>query len=307
MLPTGTLVWAKQKGRTPWPAMVSPNTSGETQKMMKKTPWHHVIFLEFHNQHAWISHKGITLFTGPTDYKTAGRAIKAAETASRLQSIPIEDRSHALPRQVEEQSSDNNHNMKLKRARVNDTWITATQHNTKKKRSNDGGGSTQQETRKKRNNDNEDDRTYQERRKKINNDSAQKNRKEKRNNDSTQQNRREKKKNDSAQQNRREKKNNDSAQQNRREKKNNDRAQQDRTEKRSNDRAQQQQERREKRNDDSRDNSDTVVMAAGEQYPRKEPIKMTFTIEIPPESANQMMESGAKLLENATKLVGAMR
>lgn len=270
--------------------MVSPNTSGKTQKMMKKTPWHHVIFLEFHNQHAWISRKGITLFTGPTDYKTAGRAVKAAETASRLQSILIEDRSHALPRQVEEQSSDN---MKLKRARANDTWITATQHNAKKKRSNDGGGSTQQETRKKRNNNNEDDSTYQ-RSKKINNDSAQKNRKEKSNNDS-------------AQQNRREKRNNDSAQQDSREKRNDDRAQQDRTEKRSNDSAQQQQERREKRNDDSRDNSDTVVMAAGEQYPRKEPIKMTFTIEIPPESANQMMESGAKLLENAAKLVGAMR
>merc|ERR1719509_442354 len=149
--------------------MVSPNTSGETQKMMKKTPWHHVIFLEFHNQHAWISHKGITLFTGPTDYKTAGRAIKAAETASRLLSIPIEDRSHALPRQVEEQSSDNNHNMKLKLARVNDTWITATQHNTKKKRSNDGGGSTQQETKKKRNNDGGGS-TQQETKKKRNND-----------------------------------------------------------------------------------------------------------------------------------------
>lgn len=259
--------------------MVSPNTSGKTQKMIKKTPWHHVIFLEFHNQHAWISHKGITLFTGPTDYKTAGRAVKAAETASRLQSIPIEDRSRAHPHQVEEQSSDN---MKLKRARANDTWITATQHNTKKKRSNDGGGSTQQETRKKRNNNNEDDITYQERSKNINNDSAQKNRKEKSNNDS-------------AQQNRREKRNNDSAQQDSREKRNDDRAQQDRT------------ERREKRNDNSRDNSDTVVMAAGEQYPRKEPIKMTFTIEIPPERANQMMESGAKLLENAAKLVGAMR
>jgi len=85
-LPPGTLVWAKLKGYQPWPAIVS-DENGKTHDKI------HVIFLEFHNQHAWIPNKNITLFTNDNDFKLSGKIIKkAANTAMRMCAMDAEDR-----------------------------------------------------------------------------------------------------------------------------------------------------------------------------------------------------------------------
>merc|ERR1719416_79551 len=143
MFPIGTLVWAKQQGSPHWPAIISPNTSGKIKMMKKKTPYHHVLFLAYENQHAWIPKRSITEFTGPNDYKTAGGAVQAAQTASRLQSMAIDDRLNALNAKEgaastksrgEEESSDlmdkinrTRSNIKLMRTRVggSSSWVTA--------------------------------------------------------------------------------------------------------------------------------------------------------------------------------------
>jgi len=137
MLPTGFLVWAKQQGSPHWPAIISPNSSGKTKKMTRKMPMFHVLFLNCNNQHAWVSQKNMTEFSGLEDYKTTGGAVKAAEIALWLQSIAIEERVHALNVAEEEvagtqeespdllaQINKSRSSIKLMRTRVNGPWIT---------------------------------------------------------------------------------------------------------------------------------------------------------------------------------------
>jgi len=137
MLPTGTLVWAKQQGSPQWPAMIFPNSCGKTKKMTRKLPMFHVVFLNYKRQHAWISQKNITEFIGPNDYKTTGGSVKAAETAFRLQSMDIEERVLALNAAEENASSGsreefsdkvakiNKSRSNIKLMRVNGSWATA--------------------------------------------------------------------------------------------------------------------------------------------------------------------------------------
>jgi len=95
--PTGSLVWAKMKGYPPWPAIVVPDpASGKSRELRKGGNYHHVLFLEYRNEVAWIHRNQLKAFTRKGSGKVKkgnGKAlVKAVELGNSLNDINCMER-----------------------------------------------------------------------------------------------------------------------------------------------------------------------------------------------------------------------
>lgn len=95
--PTGSLVWAKMKGYPPWPAIVVPDpASGNSRELRKGGNYHHVLFLEYRNEVAWIHHTQLKVFSrkGSGNVKKGnGKAFaKAVELGNSLYNVTCMER-----------------------------------------------------------------------------------------------------------------------------------------------------------------------------------------------------------------------